>query len=409
MKSHKKAFTLIELLVVIAIIGLLATISVLSLQNARSKSRDAKRVADAKQIQTALELFFSDNNRYPTAEEWNTGKIYSTTTGATSTYMQIIPNAPTPADGSCENNQNAINYTPSSDGSSYSISFCLGGNTGTLNPGPKCLTPGGILDADCSIAEEESIATCSSATVGGSQCIYGGQTYDTVTIGSQVWMKENLNYGVIVNRSTTVSCVDLSGGRWVCLTDNNSIEKYCYNDDFNYCSTDGGLYEWAEAMNLPYDCGYASAVDNGDDTYTLSCPTSGSHVVSAKHQGICPTGWHIPNETDWHTLEFNLADDPDNDCDSDHGTGDCLPSGYRIKTTSGWGDSSNDSSGFSARPAGIEDGGDFMGYGNNTTFIGSVPNSSDIAIERYIYSGYGGIVRTLNGRSGGASVRCIKD
>jgi len=61
---NKKAFTLIELLVVIAIIGLIATLSVIALGNARSKSRDSKKVGDIKQVQTALELFFNDQGRY---------------------------------------------------------------------------------------------------------------------------------------------------------------------------------------------------------------------------------------------------------------------------------------------------------------------------------------------------------
>jgi prepilin-type N-terminal cleavage/methylation domain-containing protein len=58
-------FTLIELLVVIAIIGMLATLAVVSLNNARTKSRDARRVSDIRQIQTGLELYFSDNDFYP--------------------------------------------------------------------------------------------------------------------------------------------------------------------------------------------------------------------------------------------------------------------------------------------------------------------------------------------------------
>ncbi|MDP2648601.1 MAG: prepilin-type N-terminal cleavage/methylation domain-containing protein [bacterium] len=58
-------FTLIELLVVIAIIGLLSSVVLASLNNARVKGRDARRLADLKQLQTALELYYSDNNAYP--------------------------------------------------------------------------------------------------------------------------------------------------------------------------------------------------------------------------------------------------------------------------------------------------------------------------------------------------------
>ena len=63
---RKKGFTLIELLVVISIIGFLSTLAVVSLNNARIKSRDAKRKADLKQIQTALEVYYDKNNYYPT-------------------------------------------------------------------------------------------------------------------------------------------------------------------------------------------------------------------------------------------------------------------------------------------------------------------------------------------------------
>ena len=64
-KNNKKGFTLIELLVVIAIIGILSSVVLASLNSARTKSRDARRIADVKQVQLALELYFDDNVVYP--------------------------------------------------------------------------------------------------------------------------------------------------------------------------------------------------------------------------------------------------------------------------------------------------------------------------------------------------------
>ena len=67
-KNNKKnnGFTLIELLVVIAIIGLLSTMSIYAVNIARIKSRDTRRMADLKQIRTALNLYFDEYQRYPT-------------------------------------------------------------------------------------------------------------------------------------------------------------------------------------------------------------------------------------------------------------------------------------------------------------------------------------------------------
>lgn len=66
----RKGFTLIELLIVIAIIGLLATLAIISLTTAQRKARDTKRIADMKSIQTAVELYFSDNSSYPAPADW---------------------------------------------------------------------------------------------------------------------------------------------------------------------------------------------------------------------------------------------------------------------------------------------------------------------------------------------------
>lgn len=63
----RKGFTLIELLVVIAIIGILSSVVLASLNSARKKSRDARRVADIGQLRLALELYFDASSAYPDA------------------------------------------------------------------------------------------------------------------------------------------------------------------------------------------------------------------------------------------------------------------------------------------------------------------------------------------------------
>ncbi|NVN96881.1 hypothetical protein HXX01_01400, partial [Candidatus Nomurabacteria bacterium] len=65
--------------------------------------------------------------------------------------------------------------------------------------------------------------------------VYGGHTYNTVQIGPQCWLKENLNLGTRINGSQN-------------QTNDNQIEKYCYNDLESNCDIYGGLYQWNEMM-----------------------------------------------------------------------------------------------------------------------------------------------------------------
>ena len=82
MRSKNKGFTLLELLVTIAIIGILATIIMASLSTAKAKGRDARRAADIKQIQQAVENYFENNSAYPAD------------IASLSTYLTSVPQDP---------------------------------------------------------------------------------------------------------------------------------------------------------------------------------------------------------------------------------------------------------------------------------------------------------------------------
>lgn len=343
----RKAFTLVELLVVIAIIGLLASISIISLNNARAKARDAKRVADVKQISTALELFFNDAGRYPTDLEWASGSLEYNG----QTYLSIIPSAPTPADGSCDSTTNSFSYTQDNSGESYTLTFCTGGVVGSLAAGELCATPSGM-------------AACSIGGGGGFSCgdsvSYGGESYSTVLIGTQCWFAKNLNVGDMVTGVTPQS-------------NNAIVEKYCYNDDASHeCATYGGLYQWDEAMQ---------------------------YSVTEGAQGICPDGWHIPTDAEQNTLDQGLNDTT---CNANRiGAWDCANAGTKLQA--------GGTSHFEGLLAGLRHtGGSFVYRGTGAYFWSSTISGPD-AWDRSLGTGNATVGRTHNDRANGFSVRCLQD
>jgi general secretion pathway protein G len=133
--NHKSVsgFTLIELLIVIAIIGVLATLLMVNFVGVRQRARDAQRKSDLRQLQSALEIYRSDNAGYildngrtpPYIGECGT-PLQATINGKTITYMSKIP-----CDASSGNY-----YYSSSDGSAYTLGACLentGDSQGTRN------------------------------------------------------------------------------------------------------------------------------------------------------------------------------------------------------------------------------------------------------------------------------------
>jgi uncharacterized protein (TIGR02145 family) len=182
---------------------------------------------------------------------------------------------------------------------------------------------------------------------------YQGKLYNTVEIGSQCWLKENLDVGIIIQNQNA--------------NNNGIIEKYCYNNDANNCNIYGGLYQWEEAMQ---------------------------YVTTEKTQGICPTGWHIPTKAEFETLAAAV-----------NNNGNALKA---IGQGTGSGAGTN-TSGFSALLAGIPN---YPGtLGTNTTIWSSTDDNNNVvyAIRLALNDLDGNIYLSYYQKAHGNSVRCLKD
>lgn len=115
-KNCRKGFTLIELLIVIAIIGVLATLLMVNFVGVRQRARDAQRKSDLRQLQSAMEIYRSDNSSYPLSPLGNCGSpLTAIINGKTITYMSKIP---------CDPN-GSTSYYYWSDGTTYKLGACL--------------------------------------------------------------------------------------------------------------------------------------------------------------------------------------------------------------------------------------------------------------------------------------------
>ena len=110
-----------------------------------------------------------------------------------------------------------------------------------------------------------------------------GQIYGYTTIGTQVWMSQNLNFA-----DSTILGATLP-------TNDAKVEKYCYNDSIANCNTFGGLYTLVEALGLPASCHYPVNPAAWNACKALLQPLP--------RQGVCPTGWRMPDSTDYSVLK----------------------------------------------------------------------------------------------------------
>lgn len=118
-KNKNSGFTIIEILVVIAIIGLLSAIVLVGLTSFRQRGRDARRVADLRQAQNALELYYAKNSVYPDAANWSALSDALVNGGI---GVAKIPNDPRCASTNCAS---ANNYRYTTNGQNYILAARL--------------------------------------------------------------------------------------------------------------------------------------------------------------------------------------------------------------------------------------------------------------------------------------------
>ena len=201
-----------------------------------------------------------------------------------------------------------------------------------------------------------------------------GQKYKTVKIGDQTWMAENLNF----DPGQGGSGEDKYDWSW------------CYNDEPKNCAVGGRLYTWAAAID---SVKLANDADNPQNCgYGKSC------TLPDKVQGICPEGWHLPNNAEWNSL-FTAV-------------GGKSVAGKNLRSTSSWNSSGNgaDAFSFSALPAGhMYDNGTYSGEGNYAYFWSSTEVNSDVAYYMFLYYDYDDAYLSRKNKGYGYSVRCVKN
>ena len=213
---------------------------------------------------------------------------------------------------------------------------------------------------------------------------YDGNMYNTVLIGTQCWMKDNLRTshysdGTAIAQGVTVSTTIPYRYR----PDNNSMNV----------STHGYLYNWKAVMRN-----------------SLS-----SNSVPSGVQGICPMGWHVPSDAEWIQLTDYLSSHSEYYCENDS-----VNIAKSLAFTSGWltniyscsvgeNQATNNASGFSARPSGYYTG-PYSGFGS-TAFFWSSTDYPEEGEAWYLSLFYGlpTVGHDGNNKATAFSVRCLRN
>lgn len=162
----KRGFTIIELLVVILIIGLVGTLAAVAVNSARSKQRDASRLSNVRQVQSALENYFNETNAYPSDAGLplgdstqsvclGTGGFAANCSGDDSVFLRVVVGTLDKGlDGAVtcgEPTRNAFCYSAAEEGASYAIGFELENALPQVGlvAGANCAVPEGMKAGSC--------------------------------------------------------------------------------------------------------------------------------------------------------------------------------------------------------------------------------------------------------------------
>jgi len=216
-----------------------------------------------------------------------------------------------------------------------------------------------------------------------------GNYYNTVQVGTQCWMAENLAYLPSVNPSSAGS----DSTPYYYVYDYQGTDVSAAKATSNY-QTYGVLYNWPAAMA-------------GDVS---------SNSVPSGVQGVCPTGWHLPSDEEWKILEGEVDSQygyPDPEWDGTVIRGTDAGGNLKETGTANWvspNTGATNTSGFSALPAGFRDYfGSFYGLGYYAYVWSSAEYSGLDAWNRGLHYYTAEVGRYILTKYGGFSVRCVKD
>ena len=296
----------------------------------------------------------------------------------------IISVIPDDSDGNITEVRFFVNDIGLGSASSYPYKYPW--NTSDVEMGSHTISAT-VKDNNGASAKDEIVVLIIEERIIGPVTDVDGNVYQTVKIGTQWWMAENLKTTHYAD-GTAVPLVE-SSSAWDSLGFTDKAYCWNYNSDKNM-DIYGGLYTWAAAMN-----GAAS-----------------SHSFPSGVQGVCPDGWHLPSDYEWQKLEMFLGMSlAEAEKKGWRGTdeGGKLKEPYSVHWTSPNTGATNES-GFTARPGGYRNSnGGFHYVGFNGQWWSSSEYNSSQVWYRHLNSGDTRVARYYDGKDGGFSVRCVKD